>query len=153
MWRPCKPSGICATPRAFTRTSPWTNIQAFPNRITLLYNVLPQGRDINDIHVIKSNAGLISTRMNGREHGPCPVALSKPHSSSTAVKCNAPVSNLEALQLYGSAYPSLNHVHPDIPHIWTQATTLTHLDFCGIQVMSLSELQTLPMLKSLKFSA
>ena len=89
MWRPCKPFGICTTPRAFTRASPWTNIKAFPNGITLLYNVLLQGRDINDIHVIKSNTELIPSRTSGREHGPCPVALPRPHSSSTAVKCHA----------------------------------------------------------------
>ena len=56
--------------------------------------------------------------------------------------------NLKDLQLRGQSWTS-----PDIPHLWSQATTLTSLSFSECTLMSLSELQKLRMIKSLTFTS
>ena len=48
----CKPSKICATPGLLRRASPRADIQAIPNGIALLGDVLLQSSIINDVHVI-----------------------------------------------------------------------------------------------------
>ena len=55
--------------------SPWADIKVLPNGSTLLNVVLPQSRDINDIHVVTSNTELIPGGMDCLEHGQCPIAL------------------------------------------------------------------------------
>ena len=81
MWRPCKPSSVCTASRVLSENFSLRQVLGQESRSTQTesrFCVMCCRKadipDINDIHVIKSNAELIPGRTNGLEHVSMPSA-------------------------------------------------------------------------------